>query len=221
MTPVTTDELRRVILASPPKSCELDPLPTSLLQEFVDVLLPLLAVLCNSSIREGVLPPSQKRSILVPVLKCEGLDSNNPVNFRPIANVSFISKIIEKIVALQLTSYLETNNLLPAIQSGFRKGHSTETLLLRLLSDVYGAIDRSQLTLLALFDVSAAFDTVDHDILLERLHISFGLSGTMLLWLRSFLSERSFRVVHGSSRSQWAPPPMVSPRAPSWVPFSS
>ena len=119
---------------------------------------------------EGVLPASQKRSILVPVLKCEGLDSNNPVNFRPIANVSFISKIIEKIVALQLTSYLETNNLLPAIQSGFRRGHSTETLLLRLLSDVYGAIDRSQLTLLALFDVSAAFDTVDHDILQERLH---------------------------------------------------
>src|SRR6218665_2661595 len=82
-------------------------------------------------------------------------------------------------------------HLLPGIQSGFRKGHSTETLLLRLLSDVYAANDSSQLTLLALFDVSAAFDTVDHEILLKRLNVSFGFSGTLLLWLRSFLSERS------------------------------
>src|SRR6218665_580478 len=82
------------------------------------------------------------------------------------------------IIAFQMTSYLETNNLLPGIQSGFRKGHSTETLLLRLLSDVYAAIDSSQLTLLALFDVSAAFDTVDHEILLNRLNVSFGFSGT-------------------------------------------
>src|SRR6218665_1752377 len=127
-----------------------------------------------------ILPAPQKRSILVPALKCEGLDSNDPVNYRPIANVFFVSKIIEKIIAFQMTSYLETNNLLPGIQSlsGFRKGHSTETLLLRLLSDVYAAIDSSQLTLLALFDVSAAFDTVDHEILLKRLNVSFGLSGT-------------------------------------------
>ena len=209
LTPVTSAELRRIILESPPKSCELDPLPTSLLQEFVDVLLPLLTVLCNRSIRDGILPASQKRSILVPALKCEGLDSNDPVNYRPIANVSFVSKVIEKIIAFQMTSYLETNNLLPGIQSGFRKGHSTETLLLRLLSDVYAAIDSSQVTLLALFDVSAAFDTVDHEILLKRLSVSFGLSDTLLLWLRSYLTERSLCVVHGSS---WVPAPFGLPQ---------
>ena len=65
-------------------------------------------------------------------------------------------------------------------KSGFRKSHSTETLLLRLLSDVLGAVDHCQLTLLALFDVSAAFDTVDHEILLQRLHLSFGVSDTLL-----------------------------------------
>src|SRR6218665_2277898 len=135
LAPVTATDLRRLILASAPKSCELDPLPTSLLQEFVDVLLPLITFLCNYSVREGTLPESQKRSILVPVLKCEGLDEGNPNNYRPIANVSFVSKIVEKIVALQLTTYLEAHNLLPTIRSGFRKSHSTETLLLRLLSD--------------------------------------------------------------------------------------
>ena len=76
--------------------------------------------------------------------------------YRPIANVSFISKIIEgKIVPGHLIVHLERNNRLPPCQSGFRKFHSTETLLLRLLSDLYGAIDSTELTLLALFDVSA------------------------------------------------------------------
>src|SRR6218665_4004080 len=131
-----------------------------------------LTFLCNRSIQDGVLPPSQKRSVLVPVLKRSGLDSTYPLNFRPIANVSFMSKIIEKIAAYHLTVYLETNKLLPECQSGFRRGRSTETLLLHLLSDIYGAVDSSQLTLLALFDVSAAFDTVDHEILLKRLEIS-------------------------------------------------
>src|SRR6218665_2852973 len=110
LAPVTATDLRRLILASAPKSCELDPLPTSLLQEFVDVLLPLITVLCNCSVREGTLPASQKRSILVPALKCEGLDAGNPNNYRPIANVSFVSKIVEKIVALQLTTYLDAHN---------------------------------------------------------------------------------------------------------------
>src|SRR6218665_3652457 len=80
--------------------------------------------------------------------------------------------------------------------------HQSGTVL-RLLSDIYEAIDRSQLTLLALFDVSAAFDTVDHEILLERLQISFGVTCAFLCWLRSFLGERSFCVVHGSTRSPW------------------
>src|ERR1043165_9138409 len=71
-------------------------------------------------------------------------------------------------------------------------------LLVRLLSDINGAIDKSQVTLLALFDVSAAFDTVDHEILLQRLSVSFGLSGNMLGWLTSFLQDRSFMVAHGS-----------------------
>src|SRR5688572_18185757 len=109
--------------------------------------------------------------ILVPVLKRDGLDVADPVNLRRIAYVTFQSKVIEKVIAYQLTAYLEANNLLPVSQSGFRKGHSTETLLHRLLSDIYGALDRSQITILALFDVSATFYTVDHDILItDSLH---------------------------------------------------
>ena len=143
-----------------PQSSKLDPLPSFLLQESIDTHLPFLIVLCNCSLQEGVLPVSQKRSILVPVLKDNGLDAAEPTNFRPIANVTFLYIIIEKLVAAQLMHYLDQNSLLLTFQSGFRKRHSTETLLVHLLSDIYGVIHRSDLTLFALFDVSAAFDTV-------------------------------------------------------------
>ena len=123
-----------------------------------------------------------------------------------------MSKIIEKIAAYeQLIAYLETNKLLPESQSDFRRG--TETLLLHLLSDIYWAVDMpsSQLTLLAFFDVSAALDTVEHEMLLKRLEISFGLSGNFLSWVSSFLSERSLCVGHEQSKSAWVHTPMISP----------
>src|SRR6218665_2675557 len=217
MNAVTSAELRCIILTSPPKSCELDPIPTFLLQEFVDDLLPFLTALCNGSIQDGVLPPSQKRSILVPVLKRSGLDSTDLLNFRPIANVSFMSKIIGKIAAYQVTVYLETNKLLPECQSGFRRGHSTETILLHLLSDIYGAVDSSQLTLLA-FDVRAAIDIVDHEIILKWLENSFGLSGNFLSWVSAsvsapFVWSMGPPGLHGSLN------PMIFPRVRFWVPF--
>src|SRR6218665_1856161 len=160
---ISSTELRRLILSSPPKSCELAPVPTFLLQEVIDDLLPFLTALCNSSIREASLPDSQKRSILLPVIKQDGLDQSDPANYSPITNVTFLSKILEWIVANQLISYLDANEMFPPNQSGFRRNHSTETLLLRLLSD-YSTMDRGHVTLLALFDVSSAFDSVDHSI---------------------------------------------------------
>src|SRR6218665_1853565 len=108
-----------------------------------------------------------------------------------------------KYVSMQLIMYLEENSLLPAQQFGFRKYHSTESLLTRILADMFLAVDKGHVTLLALFDVAAAFDTVDHGILLERLETSFGVVGRPLSWLRAFLTGRSVSVVMGSSRSDW------------------
>ena len=209
---VSSADLRRLILSSAAKSCELDPAPTFLIQEMIDDLLPFLTILCNASIREASLPTSQKRSILLPILKRDGLDPDDPSNYRPIANVTFLSKVLERIVASQIISYLDVNELIPSEQSGFRRYHSTETLLLRLLSEIHSAIDRGQVTLLALFDVSSAFDAVDHSILLKRLSISFGMTGQPLEWLRSFLEDRSNCVVLGSTRSRWVPAPLGVPQ---------
>ena len=108
---------------------------------------------------------------------------------------------MEKIVAKQLIACLASNNLMPTLQSGFRSGHSTETAILRVLSDIFSSIDQGQVALLALLDVSAAFDTVDHDILLERLSKSFGITGSAHHWIRSFLTSRTQTVHVGTSTS--------------------
>src|SRR5688572_30068177 len=116
------------------------------------------------------------------------------------------------IVANQLITYLDANELIPSQQSGFRRNHSTETILLRLLSDSYSAMDRGQVTLLALFDVSSAFDSVDHSIHLQRLFTSFGFMDQPLEWIRSFLCDRTNCVALGSSRSPWVPAPFGVPQ---------
>ena len=123
--------------------------------------------MCNVSLEESCLPPSQKKAMITPRNKKPGLDKDDVNNYRPISNLTFISKVMEKIVAKQLIAYLASNNLMPTLQSGFRSGHSTETAILWMLSDIYSSIDQGLVALLALLDVSAAFDTVDHDILLE------------------------------------------------------
>src|SRR6218665_3079435 len=122
-----------------------------------------------------------------------------------LSNLSFISKTLERLVSLQLLPYLENSGLLPTYQSGFRANHSAETALLSLLSDIYSAIDKSQLSLLALFDVSTAFDMVDHQILLERLETSCGISYLPLLWIKSYLSDRTQMIVSGESRTSLVP----------------
>ena len=120
------------------------------------------------------LPTSQKTARVTPRLKKSGLDPAAIQNYRPISNLPFMSKVIEKLILALLFRYLAANNLFPDYQSGFRRHHSTETAIFRVLSDIYGAIDLDQVSLLALLDVSAAFDTVDHSILLERLSTSYG-----------------------------------------------
>jgi len=103
-------------------------------------------------------------------------------------------------VADQITEHLDHTNTMPALQSAYRRHHSTESALVKVLSDILDAADSRQVTLLGLLDLSAAFDTVDHDILLRRLATSFGMSGLTLKWISSFLTGRTQAVVfHGAT----------------------
>ena len=107
------------------------------------------------------------------------------------SNLHYISKLIEKVVADQIDLHLENNDMLDPYQSGYRKHHSTETAMLNITNDMLQIKDYNQSTALVSIDLSAAFDLVDHDILVNRLENYFGFAATVLHWFRSFVSQRS------------------------------
>ena len=122
--PCTATEIRRIIMSLPVKSCCLDPMPSFLLREMVDVPTPFVTTLVNASLSQCWLPDSQKHAIVSPLLKKPGMDM---ANFRPVSNLSFLSKVTERVVAQRLKEYLTENSLLPRCQSACRRHHSTET----------------------------------------------------------------------------------------------
>ena len=145
------------------------------------------------------MPADQKRAIIYPGLKKPSLDPDDMASYRPISNLSFTSKLLERAVHAQLLIYLNENELQPSVQSAYRQFFSTETVVLKVVTDVPTVMDRGQITFLGMFNLSAAFDTVDHAILLRRLEVSFGIRGVALNWFASYLSGRSHQVsVHGT-----------------------
>jgi len=138
---------------------------------------------------------------ITPLLKKPGSDVDATENYRPVSNLPVLSKTLERAVSQQMESYLSAAGLLPRHQSAYRKGHSTETALVKVCSDLIGMMDSGEQALLALLDLSSAFDTVNHDILLTRLSRSFGVRGDILSWMRSYLSGRTCTVRIGGTES--------------------
>ena len=114
----------------------------------IDVLLPYLTAMCSASLAEGCLPVSQRHAVVTPLLKKAHLDAAEMKNYRPVSNLSFLSKVVERLVSAQLVRYLQEHNLMPCMQSAYRRHHSTETALLRVLSDIFTAADSRQVSLL-------------------------------------------------------------------------
>ena len=195
------DEVRAIIMRSPSKSCSLDPIPTTILKECIDDLLPFLTAMCNASLLEGHLPLSQRHAIITSLIKKSNLDATDVKNYRPVSNLTFVSKVVERLVSERLVGFLQENNLMPVEQSAYRKHHSTETALLRVISDLLSSMDKQEVTLLGLLDLNAAFDCVDHDILLARLERTFGITESALNWIRSFLLDRTQQVTYRGQMS--------------------
>ena len=158
--PVTEDFVRRTILSSPLKTCELDAFPTPLLLECLDSLLPCITAVFNNSLVSGVFPSVYKSALVKPLLKKMSLDPDDLKNYRPVSNLSFLSKVLERIVLSQLNEHLNHNHLLSPLQSAYRPNHSTETALLRIVNDLLTAMDNNKICILTLLDLSAAFDTI-------------------------------------------------------------
>jgi hypothetical protein len=188
-TPVSVDEVAAAVRALPDKCCALDPLPTSTLKTVIGDLAPFLTHLINCSLSTGSVPGVFKEAYITPRLKKVDLDSSDVRSYRPISNLSVISKLLERLVARQLLTHLNSTGLLPSLQSAYRTNHSTETAVLKVLSDIL------------LLDLSTAFDTVDHEILLRRLDSSYLVGGTALHWFESYLFDRRQHVRAGSTSS--------------------
>ena len=135
-----------------------------------------------------------KQSVVTPLLKKLSLDKDTLNNYRPISNLSLISKITERIVKFRLNEYL-SNSLYNPNQSAYTKYHSTETTLLSLQYHLITAISHQQVSCLCLLDFSAAFDTIDHSILLHRLSSWFGIADSAPTWFKTYITSRSFSVI--------------------------
>lgn len=206
-SPVTVCEISSLILSCASKSSPLDPLPTFVLKKCLPSLAPSIANIINLSLSSGVFPQDMKLALITPLLKKHGLDSDVLSNYRPVSLLSFLSKLLERVAAKQLVAYLESQSLFASVQSAYRAAHSTETALLKVLNDLLTSVDNGDAVILALLDQSAAFDTIDHGILLDRLSARFGVSGLALTWFTSYLDKRQQSVsVNGVSSS---PTPLI------------
>ena len=162
---VSNDDVMNILKSHGMKSSIGDPLPSCIMLSNRDTLLPYLTKLVNLSFSQSSMD-GLKDSTVLPLLKKPNLDPNILSNFRPISTLPFLSKVIERIVLKKLNDHMSTHNLSCHEQFGYKKHHSTETLLVKLLSDIYMALDTNFGVVVVSIDFSSAFDTVDHNLLL-------------------------------------------------------
>jgi len=196
--PVTAAEVTRVLSSSPAKSSTMDIILTSLLLHCKVVFSEIIAQLANLSFTEGRFPILFKQASVTPLIKRQSLDKSVPFNYRPISNLNFIWKILERLFLSRFQPHILTFSNFNKYQSAYRPGCSTETALQLLLDNIYSTADAGKLTFLVSLDLSASFDTIDHAVLLKRLNCSFDITGTVYSWLQSYLTGRTQSVRIGT-----------------------
>ena len=192
--PMTIKEVTLIIKHMKTKSCELDDIPTDILKQMLPWVLSLLLRLSICHSEEGVFCINWKLAMVRPLLKKLGLELIK-ANYRPVSNLPFISKVVERCMLLQLSQHCEDFNLQPDYQSAYRDNYSCETAVLRISNDILWAFEKQSITSLVAIDLSAAFDMVDHTILLNILNCKFGIADKALKWFNSYLRPRSFKVI--------------------------
>ncbi|KAK3514069.1 hypothetical protein QTP70_002908 [Hemibagrus guttatus] len=193
LSTVAAEEVLPIIQSCNPTTCPLDPIPSAMLQTISPDLLPFITTVINGSLTSGHVPTVFKKATVIPILKKPALDPSDISNYRPVPLLSFLSKILKRVVCNQLSDYLMQNNLHDPNQSGFKAAHSTETALLAVTEKLHAARSAKLSSVLILLDLSAAFDTVNHKTLLSTLR-SLGICGTAWEWFASYLDGRSYQI---------------------------
>ena len=186
---VSMDDLMKQINSSSIKTSQSDQIPAFFLKSSMSLFAPAILHLVNVSLLTGSME-GLKESIIIPILKKAGLDLDALSNYRPVCGGLYIDKLIQKCVLVQLNDHMYLNNLHIPYQSGYKKAHSCETVLLNIVDQVLLNLDSGMCSILLLLDLSAAFDIVDHSVLISMLSNEIGVSGTVLNWFKSFLCGR-------------------------------
>ena len=197
------DDVKKLLGSIPGKSSNMDGIPTSLLKSCADIFAPLIARLAALSFCDGKFLSRFKIASVTPLLKKPGLDSEVPGNYRPIdiEPEQHLENPWKAVPSEYIIDHVSSSPRFNSSLSAYRKDHSTETALLRLLNDIYCAADKKSRSLLIIFDLSAAFDTLDINTLIRRLEHTSGIVGPALSWIKSYLMNRSQFVRVGANRS--------------------
>ena len=190
-TQIDVETTEKLINNAKPTTCDLDPIPSHLVKQHSKLFAPVICKIVNISLSSGRFASSWKKAIVKPLLKKPTLDHIKK-NYRPVSNLSFLSKLVEKASMLSFSGHVENNNLLPEYQSAYRE--ATETLLLKVYNDILHNFEHQKLSPFIAVDLSAAFDTVHHGLLLDVMENCFGVRGIAKDWMSSYLSARSMEV---------------------------
>ncbi len=201
-TSLHQQHLKHIISSYKLKCSPEDPIPAFLLKENVDFFIPFWLDIVNLSLEVGSME-GLKSAVIIPLIKdlSSLVDKEIFKNYRPVSNLLFLSKLIERVVDSRLDNHMSVNKLHDDHQFGYKKYHSTETLLLKIVNNLLLSCDNNMPSVVLLLDLSAAFDTVDHIKLLNILYSEIGLRGKAYNWCKSFLTDRTFRIKIGNSYS--------------------
>ena len=184
---ISINDILTIVNEMNDSSAGYDDIPASIVKKVIGLILGPLCRICNCSLIGGIFPSKLKVAKIIPIFKKDSKDKLK--NYRPISILPCFSKIIEKAISIQLVNFLETNNILHNSQFGFRAARSTTAATLNLVDFVLDAFDKKEFAVGIFLDLTKAFDTVDHTILLHKLqHI--GIRGHNLNLFRSYLSNR-------------------------------
>ena len=200
--PIDRNELKQIMFSMKSKTSRADPVETSVVKQSFDILAPVLLHIINSCISQNCFPDSLKKALITPIIKDETKNCEEFQNYRPISNLEFLSKLLERVIYVQLTKYIEKYNLHARFQSAYKPNHSCETAMAYVINDIQKLLEEKHNVVLAMLDLSSAFDTVDHKLLIDRLERQFGISEGALQLIKSYLCDRSFSVVINEDTSK-------------------
>ena len=182
--PASLEEVTTLIENGKTQSSTIDPLPIAILKANISILAPILRNVINLSYESSTVPARLKHAVVTPLLKRSGLPVDDYASYRPISKLSYASKILERHVSAQLRLHLQHNKIGDPFQSAYRPSHSVETAIVNIQDDILRSLGTRKLVVLVLLDLSAAFDTIDHELLLAELD-RIGVRGDALCWLAS------------------------------------